>query len=557
MLKRLSITNYALIDHIEVEFDAGLTVMTGETGAGKSLVVGAISTLVGERISSDVIGQNKDYAAVEGEFDISRAPDIQELLKSQEIDPTDTLLLRREITPKRTRGLINDQVASLAQLKTITERLLDLHGQHDHQSLLHRDVHLDYLDAYGGHLDLVTEMRRCFLHHQSLSKELKALEEQLAKLREIENLHRHELEIIDKVNPQPDEDQNLEQEAHQLEHAEEYYRYTYEVLELLHNSDQSILTKLDDIQRKLEHLKSLDNSWQEISNDTQAAADALKEIARYTQDYHHRIEFAPERLDEIRERLQSLSTLKRRFGGTLESVIATSNRLRNELQQSEETENRIAHLKPELERSLNALKATADALSRARKKSAKPLETSVKQLLSQVGIPHAKFQVLWDDLGAQKSDLPGVRGLDAVEFQLSTNPGEPLKSLIQVASGGEISRVMLALKAAMADSGGTYTMVFDEIDNGISGRVARQVGKVLQELSQHRQIVVVTHLPQIASLGHSHLKVSKRQKQGKAITEVTPITDQDRVEEIASLMAGAQVTDQVRASARELLASLN
>jgi DNA repair protein RecN (Recombination protein N) len=557
MLTRLSITNYALIRQTDIVFGPGLTIMTGETGAGKSLIVGAISTLVGEKISTDVIGQDRDHAVVEGEFDISAAPDICELLNTQGIDSGDTLLLRREITPKRTRGLINDQVASLAQLKAVTEKLLDLHGQHDHQSLLHRDLHLDFLDGYGGHIDLVMKMQRTFQRHHSLLKELRSLEEQLTNLREIESLHRHELELIQKVNPEPEEDETLEQEAHQLEHAEEYHRYTYEILELLHNSDQSILANLDEIQRKLEHLKALDHVWDDIFNDTQSAATALKEIARFAQDYHHRIEFAPERLDQIRERLQSISTLKRRFGGTLESVIARAELLKTELQESEETENRISRLKPELEHSLRELRATAIALSNARRKSAKPLATSVKQLLSRVGISSAQFEVGWQVGNDKQPDLPGIRGSDVVEFQLSTNPGEPLKSLVQVASGGEISRVMLALKAALADSGGTYTMVFDEIDNGISGRIARQVGKVLLELARHRQIIVVTHLPQIASLGQLHLKVSKRQVKDKTVTEVMPLDAKDRVEEIASLMAGAQVTDQVRASARELLTNLN
>ena len=557
MLKRLSITNYALIDQADIEFGPGLTVMTGETGAGKSLVVGAISTLVGERISSEVIGRTKESAVVEGEFDVSAAPDIQQMLTQQGFDQDNSLLLRREITQKRSRGLINDQVATLAQLKSLTERLLDLHGQHDHQSLLRRETHLENLDSFGKYQELLSNMEQAFRQHQSLSNELKSLETQLRKLQEMESAHRHELEMIQKVNPQPDEDQTLEQEAHRLEHAEEYYRYTHEILELLHNSDQSILSQLDSVQQKLDHLKSLDSHWEEIINDTKTSYSALKEIARFSQDYHHKIEFAPDRLEEISERLQSLSGLKRRFNGSLESVIARADDLKSEAQQSAEVEERISELKPKLEKALKELIDSAQALSAARKDATKPLIAAIKQLLSKVGIRSATFEIHWDSYDNHQPKLPGIRGIDSGEFLLSTNPGEPPRSLIQVASGGEISRVMLALKAALADSGGTDTMVFDEIDIGISGRVARQVGQVLQELARHRQVIVVTHLPQIASLGHHHLKVSKRQKQGRTVTEITPLQPQERVEEIASLMAGAKVTDQVRASAQELLTSLN
>jgi DNA repair protein RecN (Recombination protein N) len=241
----------------------------------------------------------------------------------------------------------------------------------------------------------------------------------------------------------------------------------------------------------------------------------------------------------------------------LESVISRANQLKNELAQSESVEVRISELNSELEKASEVLSSVASTLSQSRKQAAEPLTAAVKRLLSQVGIPNPDFQIRWDNQTAEKSELPGIRGSDRVEFFLSTNPGEPARPLVQIASGGEISRVMLALKAVLADSGGTYIMVFDEIDNGISGRIARKVGMVLRQLAKHRQIIVVTHLPQIASLGQFHLKVSKRQRGGRTFTEITPLEPHQRVEEIASLMAGAQVTERVRASAQELLANPN
>ena len=325
----------------------------------------------------------------------------------------------------------------------------------------------------------------------------------------------------------------------------------------MHNSDQAILTQLDVVQKELEALRSLDAQWEAISRDIQTAHQTLKETARFTQDYQHKIEISPERLEQIHERLQDLSKLKRRYGGSIESVLNHAQKLKKELQQSLDGEDRLLELKPQLEKALKDLVTAAETLSQSRKKTTTPLENAVKRILSQVGIPDAKFVLNWNNTQGSKLDMPGANGFDTMEFRLSTNPGEPVKSLVQVASGGEISRIMLALKAALADSGGTYTLLFDEIDIGISGRIARQVGAVLRQLAEHRQVIVITHLPQIASLAHHHYKVSKYQKGGRTLTRISPLRPEARVEEIASLMAGAKVTERVRASAQELLSNPN
>lgn len=557
MLTRLYISNYALIDKAELEFGSGMTVLTGETGAGKSLIVGAISTLVGERISGDVIGQSGSVTVVEGEFDITKAPDVKAIVDQQGFDVTDTLVLRREITSKRSRGLVNDQVATLAQLKLLTERLMDLHGQHEHQSLLRSDIHMEYLDAYAGHQKLLDNTRNAYQHYMSLSKELNELETKLAKLKEEEEIYRHELGMIEKVAPQQDEEESLEQEVHHLSHAEKYFRHTHQILESLYNSDNAILTQLDTVQKELEALRSLDSQWEAIGQDLQISCQTLKEIARFTQDYHHKIEISPERLEQIQERLQALSKLKRRFGGSIESVLNHAQKLKSELQQSSDGEDQLLELKPQLEEALKDLVSAAETLSQSRKKTTKLLVNAVRKLLSQVGIPNTKFEVLWNNPRELQSNVPNAKGFDNMEFYLSTNPGEPVKPLIQVASGGEISRIMLALKAALTNSGGTYTLLFDEIDIGISGRIARQVGEVLRKLAEHRQVVVITHLPQIASLAHHHYRVYKHQVSGRTLTKVSPLQSEARVDEIASLMAGAKVTERVRASAQELLSNPN
>jgi DNA repair protein RecN (Recombination protein N) len=557
MLTRLSISNYALIDKAEVEFGPGMTVLTGETGAGKSLIVNAISTLVGERISNDVIGQSGSVTVVEGEFDVSAAPDVKALVAQQDFDVTDNLILRREITPKRSRGFINDQVATLAQLKLLTERLIDLHGQHEHQSLLRPNVHMEYLDAYAEHHRLLDNTRNAHHQYMALSNERNSLEKKLEESKEEEELRRHELEMIEKVEPNQDEEELLQQEAHRLTHAEEYFRHTHQILESLHNADHAILSQMDVLQKELEALRSLDTQWEAIKRDVLTAHQTLKEAARFAQDYHHRIEVSPERLEQIHERLQDLAKLKRRFGGSIESVLNHARNLKSELQQSLDGEDRLLELKPQLEKALKDLITAAEKLSQSRKKSTAPLVNAVKRLLSQVGIPNARFEVSWNNTKELPSEVPGAKGFDTMEFLLSTNPGEPPKSLVQVASGGEISRIMLALKAALADSGGTYTLLFDEIDIGISGRVARQVGAVLRQLAEHRQVIVITHLPQIASLAHYHCKISKHQKEGRTLTKISPLDPEARVEEIASLMAGAKVTERVRASAQEMLSNPN
>jgi len=560
MLKQLLIKDYALIDHLTISFGPGLNIMTGETGAGKSIIIGALGLLLGERAKTDIIRQNQPVAVVEGTFQLSDdfdSSDFQEYLNNNR-----DLLLRREIhSSGRSRCFINDSPVSNTILSKLGDLLIDLHGQHEHQALLKTDRHLDYLDNFGVDRSIREKIKETFKTYQSLSKQLESQREKETFLKEKRDLLEFQVQEIETVNPEPGEESTLEAEEKILRNTEKIHQSASEIAELLYDGENAVAERLARTEKILAGLKEVDQPFENWLNHCESARIAVEDIAKQFQAYAAKIEFSPQHLEEIRERLGQFSRLKKKYGGEMDQVFEFYEKTKKELNQIQTIDSEIKNLEDELNLAVASLTKDVRKLSEVRMAAADQLEKRVVSALEELGLKNGKFEI---HITQKESDSSPIiidnkrcsvtsKGIDHVEFYISLNPGQDCKPLAQIASGGEISRIMLALKTVLAESDDVPIMVFDEIDTGISGRIARVVGNKLEDVSSRHQIICITHLPQIASMGRSHLSVRKMVRDNQSRTTVKTITDQDRIKEIAQLLGGEQVTESVMQSARELL----
>lgn len=560
MLKQLLIKDYALIDHLTISFGPGLNIMTGETGAGKSIIIGALGLLLGERAKTDIIRQNQPVAVVEGTFQLSDdfdSSDFQEYLNNNR-----DLLLRREIhSSGRSRCFINDSPVSNTILSKLGDLLIDLHGQHEHQALLKTDRHLDYLDNFGVDRSIREKIKETFKTYQSLSKQLESQREKETFLKEKRDLLEFQVQEIETVNPEPGEESTLEAEEKILRNTEKIHQSASEIAELLYDGENAVAERLARTEKILAGLKEVDQPFENWLNHCESARIAVEDIAKQFQAYAAKIEFSPQHLEEIRERLGQFSRLKKKYGGEMDQVFEFYEKTKKELNQIQTIDSEIKNLEDELNLAVASLTKDVRKLSEVRMAAADQLEKRVVSALEELGLKNGKFEI---HITQKESDSSPIiidnkrcsvtsKGIDHVEFYISLNPGQDCKPLAQIASGGEISRIMLALKTVLAESDDVPIMVFDEIDTGISGRIARVVGNKLEDVSSRHQIICITHLPQIASMGRSHISVRKMVRDNQSRTTVKTITDQDRIKEIAQLLGGEQVTESVMQSARELL----
>ena len=560
MLKQLLIKDYALIDHLTISFGPGLNIMTGETGAGKSIIIGALGLLLGERAKTDIIRQNQPVAVVEGTFQLSDdfdSSDFQEYLNNNR-----DLLLRREIhSSGRSRCFINDSPVSNKILSKLGDLLIDLHGQHEHQALLKTDRHLDYLDNFGVDRSIREKIKETFKTYQSLSKQLESQREKETFLKEKRDLLEFQVQEIETVNPEPGEESTLEAEEKILRNTEKIHQSASEIAELLYDGENAVAERLARTEKILAGLKEVDQPFENWLNHCESARIAVEDIAKQFQAYAAKIEFSPQHLEEIRERLGQFSRLKKKYGGEMDQVFEFYEKTKKELNQIQTIDSEIKNLEDELNLAVASLTKDVRKLSEVRMAAADQLEKRVVSALEELGLKNGKFEI---HITQKESDSSPIiidnkrcsvtsKGIDHVEFYISLNPGQDCKPLAQIASGGEISRIMLALKTVLAESDDVPIMVFDEIDTGISGRIARVVGNKLEDVSSRHQIICITHLPQIASMGRSHISVRKMVRDNQSRTTVKTITDQDRIKEIAQLLGGEQVTESVMQSARELL----
>ena len=567
MLRSLYIRDYALIEELEVEFDSGLNIITGETGAGKSILLGALKLLLGDRASTEALRTGAKKAVVEGVFDNADEGRVPGLLAEHEIEPSEggMLVVRREISARGSRAFVNDTPATLDVLREVASNTIDLHGQHEHQSLLRTETHVELLDSYGGLGGLVETYRTAYRAAGVLVRERDSLVRREKELQRQKELYAFQIEEIDAAALLPGEADDLDAERRILENAERLYEATAELYVQISESDDALYDRTVLVRNQLQDLARIDSAFDETLADVRAAEIALKEATQFLQDYNARIEFNPERLDEIRERSGEIDYLERKYGGTVEAVLDYRAEIGKTYDLAKDFEGAIARLDGQIEAAQEALSGAAYRLSQKRHEVAERIEAAVGVELATLGMPHARFEVRFgfqDDPAGWVRLPEGTRqrtvtafpaGADLVEFHLSANLGEDPKPLVKVASGGEVSRIMLALKAILAKSERLPILVFDEIDTGISGPIARRAGESMHRLAQFHQIIAITHLPQIASLGDVHFEVGKDVEDGRTRTHIRRLDESERAEAVAALLAGDAVSEAALQSARELI----
>jgi len=565
MLQSLYVRDYALIEELELEFGSGLNILTGETGAGKSILIGALSMILGERANTDVIRTGAKKAVIEGIFDDADTAPIRSLLVANEIDtdPLPRIILRRQIRDRGSRAFINDTPATLDVMRDVSAQLIDLHGQHEHQSLLDTDEHRRLLDSFGGLGGLVEQYHAQRERVAELVEERNELAARREELQQQKELYEFQIEEIDAVDPEKGEDQELKAERRVLENAEHLYASTAELYEMLYENEDAVHDQIVVVRNELQDLCRIDDAFEEQLDEIKTAQIIVSELANFLQDYNAHIEFDPQRLETIRERITELESLKRKYGGTLASVLEHREEIGEKYALAEDFEGNLERLEAKIEDAQDALSDAARRLSAKRREVAERIEEAIVAELQTLGMPNSQFEVRF----TRQEDPEGwIRsgddrytafrhGMDRVEFHISTNVGIPPKPLAQVASGGEISRIMLALKTILAKSERLPILVFDEIDTGISGDMARRVGESMHDLARYHQIITITHLPQIAALGDTHFKVEKVVADEKAQTRIRRLDEDEQAEQVATLISGAEITDAALENARELMAA--
>ena len=539
MLRFLRIQHLAVIDHLELEFDAGLTVLTGETGAGKSILVGAVGLLVGGRASADLVRTGEDQAIIEAIFDM---PDGRELI------------LRREVSAHgRSRALMDGVLVPSAALRDACAGLVDLHGQHEHQVLLDPASHLDLLDEFAGLRARRDATAAAFAEWQRVRAERDRLltgeREKAARAEFI----RFQLAEIDRVAPRPGEDEELTSTRQVLANADKLQRLCSEAYTALYEGDEAALPALGVVWRKVGDLAALDAKFTPHLDARDAVKSQLEDLAFFLRSYALGIDASPARLQEIEDRLAALERLKKKHGPTLADVLQTAERLGAELHDIDHASERAAELDQAVARARESYVAAATASSTARRAAAPEFARRLANALADLAMTRTRCEVRLSDPSAEAQWTE--RGFESGEFFISPNPGEDLRPLARIASGGELSRIMLALKTIATTDAPGKTLIFDEVDAGIGGTVADVVGKRLQALGREFQVLCITHLPQIAAYGHGHFRIVKSVKRDRTVTEVTRLVGPDREQEMARMIGGADISAAVMASAREMLES--
>ena len=550
MLRELHVRNYAVIDDLRIELQPGLNVLTGETGAGKSLIVGALSLLLGERAFSDVVRTGQSRAVVEGVFDCSRVPELTRLCEEQGIDVEDGwLILRREVQREgRNRAWVNGSAATAGLIRQLGEALVDLHGQHEHQALLRRDAQRDILDAFGGATAAACRVAEAHGRVASLRRRIEETREEAARTRERADYLEYRAREIEAARLEIGEDESRRLEARRLEHSEELMEVSAALYAAVYGDDGALVDRLGELTRKVEDLVRIDPEAAEIGALFAGSRTTLEELGRRLSAYHTTVEHDPERLAELRARLDLIHGLKRKYGDTIEEILRAGQLASEELEKADRSVLDLESLAREEEEARRELAREAATLTKLRRSAARRLEDDVSGLLPELGMEGGRFRVQLDQL-----DAIGSKGAEWVEFQVSLNPGFDPGPLSRIASGGEMSRVMLALKTVLAEVDDVPSLVFDEIDSGVGGRVAHQVAARLARVAESHQVFVITHLPQIASRARAHLYVEKIQQDGRAAARVRRLEGDDRVEELARMLGGDPGSEVSRRHAAELL----
>jgi len=554
MLTELRISNFALIDQLHLHLPAGFLVLTGETGAGKSLLIDALLLLVGGRASSDHIRFGADEALLEACFTLPESHPLVLQLRQDGFLLSDQqeVYIRRILSRSgKNRNYLNGQLAPLQTIQAIGRQLVDIHGQHDQQSLLSPKTQLELLDAYGGLKNLVRKFQQHYEEWKEKELALVALMQRLQEQVARQDILQFQYEELTKVQLQIGEEESLNQEYHRLKHSGRLGELSNESFEALYEGDRSVLAQLRDVTHWIQELGQIDAQCQPWMALLESSAIALQEVTQNLRDFRSQIECDPERMEVIDSRLAGLQRLKKKYGKTIEELIELVQSLEEDLALLQESDEQVAKLQAEVANSFESMETLAKELSAKRKKVGKQF---VKQIQEEFqGLKMGTMQIQVNLVPNNDGNIFGPSGIDHLELLLAPNPGEPPMSLGRIASGGELSRIMLALKTVLAGNDRTPVVVFDEIDSGVGGEAGMVMGNRLRQLAHYHQVCCVTHLPQIASQAHVQFVVEKATLDGRTLTKIQEITGVQREAEIARMLGGGTVTPNIQKAAVEML----
>jgi DNA repair protein RecN (Recombination protein N) len=558
MLTEISIRNLAVIEQLRLTCVSGFLTMTGETGAGKSIVIDALSLIAGGRGSTELVRHGSEKAEIEALFEVGNDHPVWGTLQQLGIgaDATEPLLIRREITTQgKSYARINGQLVNLSMLREIGDQLINLHGQHEHQALLKTEHHLEWLDAYGGIIvsNHKRQYQETFNTYVSLKKEMSELETGAGQALQMSDLYRFQVEEISAAALVADEEEKLETEQRRLANAEKMVDAISQAYDGLYGSNKA-LESIASSMNRIEHIKKYDESeLQPLLEQVQTAYYQIEDAAFQLRAYRDTLEFEPERLNQIEERLALIASLRRKYGSTIADILAHYEHISIELERLAHKDERLEELAKKLSVVQKQLTEEAIVLSSSRQETSVKLCKELERQLQDLNMERTRFAVSFAPIDEQAPYVFTKSGIDHVEFQLSANPGEPLKSISKIASGGELSRIMLALKTIFAGIDQIPVLIFDEVDTGVSGRAAQAIAEKLANLSRNRQVFCVTHLPQVASMADAHYLIFKEVEANRTFTRIRHLDGDDRVTELARMLGGAQVTETTLNHAREMI----
>ena len=549
MLSHLSIQNYALIEKIEIDFPHGLSIITGETGAGKSILLGALSLIAGDRADSSSLQDKTKKCIVEGAFDIKNYS-LKSFFTTNELDYAEQTVIRREVSPEgKSRAFINDTPVNLSQLRELSLELIDIHSQHETLTLNESGYQLSVVDAFAKTEENVQKYKTDYKKYKEIEKQLAELTEKEKQSKLDADYWQFQFDEFEQLNLLAGEQEMAEDELKVLENAEEIKSVLEHVSNALNGGEQNILSALNENKVRLSSISKLNSAYNELLSRINSSHIEMKDIANEIDNLSEKVSFDPKRAEHLTNRLDEIYRLQKKHQvNSVEALLEVKVKVEDKLKSNASLEIEINKLQKETEKLRSALFTLAKRISADRKKSLPKLEKEVSDLLSSLAMPNAQFRVehiLLETLTEQ--------GIDKIKFQFSANKGSDLKEVSKVASGGELSRLMLSIKSLIAKNTALPTIIFDEIDSGVSGGVAEQVGKLIFGMSDAMQVVAITHLPQIASKGDSHFTVYKEEKSGKTFTQIKHLAKEERVKEIAKMLSAGKPTDASLKNAKELL----
>jgi len=550
MLSHIHLKNFAIVENLDLELKPGMTALTGETGAGKSILIDAIGLVLGDRADSGVVRHGTDKAEITLSIDIEQSPSAKKWLKEQELDEDEQCILRRIIsTNGKSRAWINGSPCNLTMLRQLGEQLVDIHGQHEHQSLMKKDMQRQLLDEYATHQLLLDKIKAAYNHWKQLNDKLQILSDQNSDHQAKLDLLRFQTQELDEHQLSENEAIELDEEHSRLANAGQLIELTSSsVMQLYDADEQTVYSNISDILQKLEDLSQLDPALKEPLEMLQNAQIQIQEASDSLRHYQESVELDPERLDWVNDRISTLHDLSRKHQTSPELLFIKWQSLHQKLKELDSDDYDLDALQKKLETSKNSYLKIASQLTKSRQKAALKLSKGASNAMQELGMEGGKLVIALNN-----SESFSPHGQDNIEFQVSANPGQPPKALIKVASGGELSRISLAIQMIAAQRLTLPALIFDEVDSGIGGGIAEVVGKQLRKLGEKCQVLCVTHLPQVASQAHNHYKVTKIKSKKTTSTGMLVLDDNQRIEEIARMMGGIEITDSTLNLAKEML----